>query len=299
MNNLKTITPFKCLCMTIGNLPTAYFESMSYYECLTFLVKFLQNQVIPTVNNNSNVVAELQDYVSHYFDNLDVQEEINNKLDEMAQGGELVQIIGAYFNAYGFVGFNTKADMVASQNLINGSKCKTLGTNTYNDGLGETYLIRTITQSDVIDGANKVALTNLPTLLAERIPNYYNTLLNISNFEETELIGTVNVAEIKANSGITLATNADQSIFKLYGYIKFTASSTGNATITLDTNLVSDTQYQMSNVAICYNANNLCNTTITVKTNGNITVDCFVVDSTQDVFLQLPANLYFNKDFGD
>ena len=92
-NEIKFISPFKRLCVTIGNLPTAYMESMSYYECITYLVKLLTNEVIPAVNNNSEVVKELQDYVAHYFDNLDVQEEINNKLDEMAESGALADII--------------------------------------------------------------------------------------------------------------------------------------------------------------------------------------------------------------
>ena len=42
---------------------------------------------------------ELQSYVNTYFDNLDVQNEINNKLDEMAQSGELDQIVGKYITA--------------------------------------------------------------------------------------------------------------------------------------------------------------------------------------------------------
>ena len=42
----------------------------------------------------------LHDYVMNYFDNLDVQEEINNKLDQMAADGTLDTILLPYFNAY-------------------------------------------------------------------------------------------------------------------------------------------------------------------------------------------------------
>ena len=111
MNNLENLRPFKRLCMTIGNLPTAYIESMSYYECLTYLIKYLTNEVIPTVNNNSEVVKELQDYVATYFDNLDVQEEINTKLDEMATDGTLAEII----NQEIFGELNDKIDLANSQ----------------------------------------------------------------------------------------------------------------------------------------------------------------------------------------
>lgn len=103
MKELKFISPFKKLCITIGNLPTAYIESMSYYEGLTFLVNYLANNVIPAVNNNSEVVKELQEqfvilknYVDNYFENLDVQEEINNKLDQMVEDGTFEELLTLY-----------------------------------------------------------------------------------------------------------------------------------------------------------------------------------------------------------
>lgn len=104
---LKTIqtvdtSPFKHLVMTLGELPTSFVDSMTYYECLAWLVNFIQNTVIPTVNNNAEAVEELQtafttlkNYVDHYFDNLDVQNEINNKIDEMVEEGTLQRILNS------------------------------------------------------------------------------------------------------------------------------------------------------------------------------------------------------------
>lgn len=81
-------------------IPLAFDESMSYYETLLGLLNYLKNVVIPTVNNNAKAVAELQnlyielhDYVEHYFDNLDLQQEVNNKLDEMVEDGTLERLI--------------------------------------------------------------------------------------------------------------------------------------------------------------------------------------------------------------
>lgn len=109
---LKTIetvdtSPFRKMVMTIGELPTSFVESMTYYEMLAWLCDYLQNTVIPAVNNNAEVSEELQtkfielkdsfvelkNFVDDYFDNLDVQEEINNKLDEMVENGTLTAII--------------------------------------------------------------------------------------------------------------------------------------------------------------------------------------------------------------
>ena len=87
-------------------IPLAFDESMSYYETLCGLLNYLQNTIIPTVNNNADAVAELQglyeqlrSYVDNYFTNLDVQEEINNKLDQMVTDGTLPEIVASYLNS--------------------------------------------------------------------------------------------------------------------------------------------------------------------------------------------------------
>ena len=107
MNNdlrpINTIPNFKRFCMTIGELPTSYLETMTYYEMLVWFTEYMKNTIIPTINNNGLAVQELQDkyielksYVDDYFTNLDVQQEINNKLDQMALNGTLKAIIGQY-----------------------------------------------------------------------------------------------------------------------------------------------------------------------------------------------------------
>ena len=150
---LKTIetvdtSPFKHLVMTLGELPTSFVDSMTYYECMAWLVNFIQNTVIPTVNNNAEAVQELQtafitlkNYVDTYFDNLDVQEEINNKLDEMAEDGTLEEIMANYIQTKVAWTFDTVADMKASTNLTNGSYARTLGYHAINDGGGATYKV--------------------------------------------------------------------------------------------------------------------------------------------------------------
>ena len=84
---------------------------------------------------------ELQSYVNTYFDNLDVQTEINNKLDQMAQDGTLADIISQYLNLQTIIGFNNIEELSLSSNLTNGSFAKTYGKISYNDGLGAFYKI--------------------------------------------------------------------------------------------------------------------------------------------------------------
>ena len=88
-------------------IPLAFDESMSYYETLCGLLSYLKDTVIPTLNNNADAILEIQNfcvemknYVDNYFDNLDVQEEINNKLDDMTKNGTLTNIIRTYIDPY-------------------------------------------------------------------------------------------------------------------------------------------------------------------------------------------------------
>lgn len=98
--NIEPISPFVTCCQKV--IPLAFDESMSYYETLCALVKYLKDTVIPAVNENADAVTELQvkfnelkTYVDTYFENLDVQEEINNKLDELVESGELQRILNS------------------------------------------------------------------------------------------------------------------------------------------------------------------------------------------------------------
>ena len=179
MNNdlrpINTISNFKRFCMTIGELPTSYLETMTYYEMLVWFTEYMKNTIIPTINNNGLAVQELQDkyielksYVDDYFTNLDVQQEINNKLDAMAESGQLTDIIAQYLGLAGILVFNTINDMKNATNLVNGSSVKTLGFYNINDKGGAYYKIRTITNEDVIDEMTIIAL-NDETLIAELI----------------------------------------------------------------------------------------------------------------------------------
>lgn len=84
-------------------VPMVFDNSLSYYEALCALWKWLQDDVIDVINNNANVTDqyitltnELKEFVEIYFDNLDVQEEINNKLDDMVRDGTFQAILNTY-----------------------------------------------------------------------------------------------------------------------------------------------------------------------------------------------------------
>lgn len=163
---LITMPPFKS--WLASNIPAVYDNTMSYYEELCALIAYLEKQVTPAVNANTTGLAALKKYVEDYFKDLDIQTEIDNKLDEMAESGQLAEIIAQYIELNGVLAYDTKTQLKAANNIVNGSICETLGSTTITDGKGSLYKIRTITSSDVVDDDNIVALANYPTLIAQR-----------------------------------------------------------------------------------------------------------------------------------
>ena len=185
--------PFRVFCQKV--IPLAFDESLSYLELLYSLLHYIKEIIIPAVNNNADAVEELQNlynelksYVDNYFDDLDVQEEINNKLDEMAESGQLTDIIAQYLELAGVLAYDTVNDLKNADNLTNGSIAKTLGYSNIQDTNGAFYKIRNVLNTDVIDNINIIALDNFNNLVAEKIKekqgmkNYMPTYLELQDY---------------------------------------------------------------------------------------------------------------------
>ena len=255
-------------------IPLAFDESLSYYECLCGLLNYLKNTVIPVLNNNADAIVtlqnninefetninqemanfkqstnesiaifeqsvnqtvqQLQNYVNNYFANLDVQDEINNKLDQMVISGVLPEIIDAYLSIKSLLAFDTVASMKLSTNLINGSYAKTLGFYSKNDNGGALYKVRTKTNEDVADDMTIIQLLN-PTLIAELVIE--NDVLNVKQLgakgdgETDDTTKIQKALDINKNVFIpegnyiisTLTINKYQHLYGIYTKSKFTS----------------------------------------------------------------------------
>lgn len=100
MNNLSPLPPF--VGALINSYPSVFVEGMSYDEILN-KIKGAVNEVIKTVNDTienfeelSESFAELKKCIDDYFNGLDVQDEINNKLDAMIENGQFSNIVNEY-----------------------------------------------------------------------------------------------------------------------------------------------------------------------------------------------------------
>lgn len=148
-NDFDALTDYELLCLVVKFLNDVIANQNEQNDSITRMYESflaLQTYVNNTKDTLEDAFNELDDYVRNYFDNLDVQEEINNKLDEMLEDGVLEQIIEQFLQSTAIWSFDTVADMKAATNLISGSTAKTLGYYSINDGGDATYQI-TNTQS--------------------------------------------------------------------------------------------------------------------------------------------------------
>lgn len=172
------LTPFKWYVLENFPFIEADFDALTNWQLFCKLGKEI-NKIIPSLNEVGKQTEDLTTFVTNYFNNLDVQEEINNKLDEMVQDGTLQEIITQYLQTAGVLGFNTVNDMKNATNIINGSFVETYGFYTLNDGGNALYKIRNITNEDVVDNITLIPIITNENLIAELI---YNKEINIKQF---------------------------------------------------------------------------------------------------------------------
>lgn len=188
-----------------SNIPSVYDNTLSYYDELTKLIAYLEQQVVPAVNANTQGLAQLKSYVENYFKNLDVQEEINNKLDDMAESGELAEIIAAYLELKAVLAYDTPVALKAAENLIEGSYAKTYGYKRKDDGVYDLYTIRAKTDGDVDDGYNTIVLTADDSLVAIRLQQGNKRVINLKTTDNLQdYLSLTGPKEIVLPSGVTI-----------------------------------------------------------------------------------------------
>lgn len=91
---------FRYWCQTA--LPLVYDDTLSYYELLNKVVVYLNNVISDMNNATTNIDSlltafnQLQEYVNTYFTDINIQEEINKKLDDLASDGTLTELISPF-----------------------------------------------------------------------------------------------------------------------------------------------------------------------------------------------------------
>ena len=71
--------PFKRMISTVGNLPTSFVDSMSYYEVLAWLCQYVTETIIPKINEDSEAINALQEEF------IALREEVEEAIKEIPQ----------------------------------------------------------------------------------------------------------------------------------------------------------------------------------------------------------------------
>ena len=246
-------------------IPLAFDESMSYYETLCGLLDYLKNTIIPTVNNNADVIIEyeekfieLKEFVDNYFDNLDVQEEINNKLDEMVEDGTMDALLNT--NLTGSLSdLNTtdNSNLVSAINEVNG-KTSDNATN-----IGNLSNLDTTDKTNLVGAINEVN----DNTYSNHIVKLTGTISNISQGGSDVTLSYPNGYNI--NNSIIISGRVKEKFGDEYGdwhstNFVYTDISTGDITYR---DLIS-----IENNGISYVYDNLTSTTL-----DEITVEIYLM----------------------
>ena len=156
-------------------------QTARMYARVNMLIRMfnkLSKNTKTTVEDYINKFNVLYNYVYDYFDNLDVQEEINNKLDDMTEAGTLQEIITTYIQSNVAWTFDNVAEMKLATNLTDDSFAQTIGFYNANDKGSALYKIRAKTNDDTVDEMTLIALYD-NTLVAELIKT---DIMNVKQF---------------------------------------------------------------------------------------------------------------------
>lgn len=193
------------------------------------------------------------------------------------------------------------ADNVASVGATATTASETANTAIANASSAQTSADNAQTSANT---ANNTATTALQKANAnEANISYIFSMFNLTNIKQYETSELTNVQNISTfnNCNLTLATNNDKSIYKLYGTITFGVSATGLFKIKISSTLLPETPYRVNNAGIVRidNSNGLpSNAYYEVNTNGDIVITGYTnaIGITQ---IYLTPCIYFNKNFGD
>lgn len=244
--DMKNLTPFK-LCV-LQNFPfiEADFDAVTNYQLLCKVVEYLNN-VIDNNNKQNNNITQLEqnfitlyNYVKDYFDNLDVQNEINNKLDELITTGEFNSFLSGIYTpemfgakgdgvtddtdaiqkALAFNNVNISKNYLITENLVLHSNLKVFGggTITKKSEFNDSYLNHSIfscTNSNNIDINNIVLISNSLAISVHGCSNVNitNLIINsekysilISDSEKNESNG-ITISNIKLENDVTIISS--------------------------------------------------------------------------------------------
>ena len=208
---------------------TTYVQGSSDYEIICQVLQKL-NEMVHSFNTLDDAVTELSEkfdslesFVNNYFDNLDLQEEVNNKLQSMYAEGLFQQMFSDYFGVaatpqiYGAKGDGVTDDSEAISECLNSNNNITFPSGTYliNNGI-------------VVNKNNNLGPLSIDASKATIIYTGSDVAFTFTGVQNADL----SFGRINANSGSCIkfsATGSDDSLlYNQYINLNFTSMRSAN-----------------------------------------------------------------------
>ena len=195
----KNLTPFDLVLIQKFPFIEEDFDAINMYGILSKIKDYLNNVIA-----NEQIVTEnqqsLYDYVDNYFKNLDVQNEINNKLDEMAESGTLNDILVNVF---------TTAQSIARDTLFNNIQ------EAFSTCLANNYILF-LTQDYTINDTEGL---EIPSIIGNGHTINYVGVGLVANNKNIENINFINNSESNQYAYAIKLTNGSIKNCKFNNYI--------------------------------------------------------------------------------
>lgn len=279
-------------------LPSVYDEGLTYLEQLN---KVIENLI--TIANQTGINSKEIYDLQNYFKNLDLQTEINIKLDLMAESGELSTILADFLNLNRF--FNTTLDLLNETSIIKINKnfiIETYGYSSINDG-GSTKILITDTiptnkfYFTLKNNLYGIPLTNLNNVLIYGIKNdgiTDNTILL------NQIINYTNKLYFPAGTYLFSNLNIiNKDNFEIYGDSKKTSilkcNSTNTTTFFKFISLENGNNYRIHDIKIDSNYIGINISFSFINVNNSTINNCEIIGSTSQRTLNLQN---FDSNYG-
>ena len=161
------------------------FDALTDYELFCKMIEYMRKSLehIKSYDEQFEDFDKRLNDLATYVYNLNIQDAVDNKLDEMVEDGTLQEIVADYLNAKAIFGFDNVASLKSATNLISGSYAKTLGYYSKNDNGSGLYYITddelTSNDANIIllnNGLYAVLVTINDTVTPEQFGCYGNGL---------------------------------------------------------------------------------------------------------------------------
>lgn len=281
IRKINPLNPFGRMCVSLGMIPSSYKESLTYEEQLLWLFNYLENTLIPKINETGERVNELidlfnqlKDYVDNYFENLDVQDEINHKLDEMVEDGTFDVIFAQVDSKIGDLSSLTTTDTSSIVSAVNEIDSHT-DTNT--SAIGDLTNLTTTSKTDLVSAINEVDsdIGTLSSLTTDSKTNVVSAINEVDSHSDsnTSAIGTLSNLNTTNKSNLVSAVNEVNSK-NLIAFVPFTISLSSGDQIVIQ-NVSYPSGFTKTNCVVlnAYYGHNILDYEITHITNVSLKDD--------------------------